>query len=134
MDRSYANTPLPAGKTAVEITTDYLKLLYAHLMRTLRQRLIRTLDNTPIQFVLTTPAIWSHEAQNATCQAAKDAGFTSRAGDTLTMVSEPEAAASYCLKEICHERSESDSPLEVGFLLPTRSVLGLTESSLASGW
>ena len=133
IEYSYANTPLPAGKTAVEITTDYLKLLYAHLMGTLRQEHICTLDSTPIQFVLTTPAIWSHEAQNATCQAAKDAGFTSRPGDTLTMVSEPEAAASYCLKEIFHERSDSGSPHEVGFLLPRHSVLGLTESSLASG-
>jgi len=132
MESSYANIPLPAGKTAAETTTDYLKLLYTHLMETLRQRFIRTLYNTPIQFVLTTPAIWSHEAQNATCQAAKDAGFTSRAGDTLTMVSEPEAAASYCLKEIYHERSNSDSPLEVGFLLPRRSVLELIGSSRAS--
>ena len=89
-------------------------------MKTLRQRFIRALDNTPIQFVLTTPVIWSHDAQNATCQAAKDAGFTSRVGDTLTMVSEPEAVASYCLKQIYHERSNSDSPLEVGFLLPRR--------------
>ncbi|PUU75808.1 hypothetical protein B9Z19DRAFT_1030174 [Tuber borchii] len=114
MESSYAKIPLPAGKTAAETTTDYLKLLYTHLMKTLQQRFIRTLYNTPIQFVLTTPAIWSHEAQNATFQAAKDAGFTSRAGDTLTMVSEPEAAASYCLKEIYHERLNSDSPLEPG--------------------
>ncbi|PUU78958.1 hypothetical protein B9Z19DRAFT_980951 [Tuber borchii] len=114
MESSYENIPLPAGKTAAETTTDYLKLLYTHLMKTLGQRFIRTLYNTPIQFVLTTPTIWSHEAQNATCQAAKDAGFTSRAGDTLTMVSEPEAAASYCLKEIYHKRSNSDSPLEPG--------------------
>jgi len=132
MESSYANIPLRAGKTAAETTTDYLKLLYSHLMKTLHQRFISTLYNTPIQFVLTTPAIWSHEAQNATCQAAKDAGFTSRAGDTLTMVSEPEAAASYCLKEIYHERSNSDSPLEVGFLLPRRPVLGLMGSSRAS--
>ncbi|KAG0124762.1 hypothetical protein HOY82DRAFT_617537 [Tuber indicum] len=114
MERSYANIPLPAGKTAVEITTDYLKMLYTHLMKTLSERNIHALDNTPIQFVLTTPAIWSHEAQNATSQAARDAGFTSRAGDTLTMVSEPEAAASYCLKEIYHERSDTCSPLEPG--------------------
>ena len=53
----YGNIPLPAGKTAGETTTDYLKLLYTHLMKTLHQRFIRTLYNTPIQFVLTTPAI-----------------------------------------------------------------------------
>ena len=130
----YGNIPLPAGKTAGETTTDYLKLLYTHLMMTLSRRLIHTLYNTPIQFVLTTPAIWSHEAQKATCQAAKDAGFTSRAGDTLTMVSEPEAAASYCLKEIYHKRSNSDSPLKVGFLLPRCFVLGLMDTSRAREW
>ena len=124
MEGSYANIPLPAGKTAAETTTDYLKLLYTHLMETLRQRFGRTLYNTPIEFVLTRPAIWSHEAQNATRQAAKDAGFTSRAGDTLTMVSEPEAAASYCLREIYNERSNSGSPLKVGFLLRRRLVWG----------
>ena len=34
-----------------------------------------------------------------TCPGAKDPGLSATAGDTLTMVSEPEAAASYCLKE-----------------------------------
>jgi hypothetical protein len=110
---SYSRTPLPAGKLATAVTTDYLRHLYNHLMDTLRRRLVLTLDNTPIQFVLTTPAIWSHGAQSATCEAAKRAGFTSRVGDTLSMVSEPEAAASYCLKEIFSQRKETQSPLRV---------------------
>jgi hypothetical protein len=82
-------------------------------MDTLQRRLILTLDSTPIQFVLTTPAIWSHEAQNTTCKAAKKAGFASRAGDTLSMVSEPEAAASYCLREIFSQNQDTASPLRV---------------------
>jgi molecular chaperone DnaK (HSP70) len=109
---------LPAGKSALVVTADYLRHLYAHLMETLRERLVITLDSTPIQFVLTTPAIWSHEAQDATCEAAKMAGFTSRPGDTLWMVSEPEAAASYCIKDVYAQRKDTESPLKVGLLLP----------------
>jgi molecular chaperone DnaK (HSP70) len=94
--------------------------LYAHLMQTLRERLGITLDSTPIQFVLTTPAIWSHEAQDATCDVAKEAGFMSRPGDTLWMVSEPEAAASYSIKEVYSQRKDTENPLKVGlFPLPT---------------
>ena len=110
---SYSKIPLPPGKSASAVTTDYLRHLYNHLMSTLRQKLAITISNTPIRFVLTTPAIWSHEAQNATCEAAKAAGFTSREGDTLSMVSEPEAAASYCLKEVFSQRRETENPLQV---------------------
>ena len=110
---SYAKIPLPAGKSASAVTTDYLRHLYNHLMNTLRRKLAITISNTPIQFVLTTPAIWSHEAQSATREAAKAAGFTSREGDTLSMVSEPEAAASYCLKEVFFQRRQTENPLQV---------------------
>jgi hypothetical protein len=110
---SFSRTPLPSGKSALVVTTDYLRHLYNHLMHTLRRRFAKTLDISPIQFVLTTPAIWSDRAQSATCEAAKKAGFTSREGDTLTMVSEPEAAASYCLKEIFSQRRDTESPLRV---------------------
>lgn len=33
-------------------------------------------------------------------EAAKRAGFTSRVSDTINMISEPEAAATYCLREM----------------------------------
>ncbi|KAF3318987.1 hypothetical protein TWF173_005397 [Orbilia oligospora] len=64
----------------------------------LRKRLPETLDITPINFVFTVPAIWGHQAQQATKMAAKLAGFCSRESDTLSLVSEPEAAAMYVLK------------------------------------
>lgn len=100
----------PPGQDVYDIAFEYLRLLYDHAMDRLRKRVPLTFDSTPIQFVLTTPAIWSHEAQDATCKIAKRAGFGSRAGDTITMVAEPEAAASYCLRDVfaVHEGSENE--------------------------
>ncbi|KAK6536964.1 hypothetical protein TWF281_001171 [Arthrobotrys megalospora] len=93
---------LPPGKTAIDVSTDYLKLLYNELMdQLLRKRFPNTLDVTPIEFVFTIPAIWSHKAQEATRYAAKAAGFCSRSLDTLSLVSEPEAAAMYVLRAMC---------------------------------
>ncbi|KAK6510614.1 hypothetical protein TWF506_009717 [Arthrobotrys conoides] len=90
---------LPPGKTAIDVSSDYLKLLYNDLMNhRLRKRYPDTLDITPIEFVFTIPAIWSHKAQEATRYAAKTAGFSSRALDSLSLVSEPEAAAMFVLQ------------------------------------
>ncbi|KAF3289264.1 hypothetical protein TWF970_003044 [Orbilia oligospora] len=90
---------LPAGKSPINIATDYLRLLYEELMeKILRRRIPETLDITPIHFIFTVPAIWGHQAQQATKMAAKLAGFCSRESDTLSLVSEPEAAALYVLK------------------------------------
>ncbi|RPA76189.1 actin-like ATPase domain-containing protein [Ascobolus immersus RN42] len=91
---------VPPNKTAVDISADYLRAIYDHTIEKLKQRLPRMFDITPIQFVLTTPAVWSHKAQQATLDAATIAGFGSRQRDSITMVSEPEAAATYCLQDI----------------------------------
>ncbi|KAK6335044.1 hypothetical protein TWF718_010486 [Orbilia javanica] len=93
-----ASIKLPQAKTAIDVSSDYLKLLYNDLMNNrLRKRYPDTLDFTPIEFVFTIPAIWSHKAQEATRYAAKTAGFCSRGSDSLSLVSEPEAAAMYVL-------------------------------------
>ncbi|KAJ6262972.1 Heat shock protein [Drechslerella dactyloides] len=93
---------LPPKKSAVDVTTDFLRLLYSELMqRHLRKRLPDTLDLTPIHFVFTIPAIWGHKAQEATRGAAQAAGFCSRPSDTLSLVSEPEAAAMFVLHAMC---------------------------------
>lgn len=91
---------LPNGKTVHDITFEYLRLLYRHVMNELRRYSKNTFDVTPIHFILTVPAIWSHAAQRATLDAAKRALFGSRSGDKITMVSEPEAAGAYCLREM----------------------------------
>lgn len=109
---SHAAISLPPGKSAEGVTSDYLKHLYQHVMTTLG-RLAIPISITPIQFVLTTPAMWSHRAQDATREAARKAGFASRPGDTLTMVSEPEAAGSYVIAEMHSLREAAGISLQV---------------------
>ncbi|RJE22726.1 hypothetical protein PHISCL_04942 [Aspergillus sclerotialis] len=90
---------LPRGKTAQKVVEDYLRYLYRHLMHTLEKQLGQAvLKSTPIECYLTMPAIWSDQAQLATREAAKAAGFASRPGDTLAMIAEPEAAAIAAMK------------------------------------
>lgn len=103
-----ASLSLVPGKTAVDMCADFLTLVYKHLMFTLGRRMPDKLDETPIQFVLTTPGMWSDVAQHVTRVAAARAGFGSRSGDWVEMVSEPEAAASYSLKTLdLHQGGET---------------------------
>ncbi|KAF3916371.1 hypothetical protein ABW21_db0206116 [Orbilia brochopaga] len=118
--QNYENIVLPPKKSAVDVTTDFLKLLYQELMeKHLRKKLPDTLDLTPIHFVFTIPAIWSHMAQEATRYAAQAAGFCSRQSDALSLVSEPEAAAMFVLhamkeKEFSRISSQTVSRLKKG--------------------
>lgn len=103
---------LPEGKTAIDVTTDYLTNLYRHCIAEINKTDIKTvLPVTPIEFWFTHPATWSDEAKAATKQAAERAGFTSRKGDTITLIPEPEAGAIAAL------RSSKDSilGLKAGF-------------------
>ncbi|KAK6543446.1 hypothetical protein TWF694_000193 [Orbilia ellipsospora] len=96
---------LPRNKSAVNVCTDYLRCLYSCLMEMhLRKRLPDTLEVTPIRFIFTVPAIWDHKAQEMTRYAAIKAGFGSRDGDRLSLVSEPEAAAMFVIQAM-HDRS-----------------------------
>lgn len=90
---------LPAGKTATEVTTDYLTYLYNHCIAEIRKPIKGTIfDITPIEFWFTHPATWSDNAKDATKQAAIAAGFASRPGDSISLIPEPEAAAIAALR------------------------------------
>lgn len=91
---------LPTGKTVVDVCADYLAIVYSHTMEALAKRMPNTLKTTPIKFVITTPAMWGVNAQHMTALAATKAGFGSRSIDWIDMVSEPEAAAAYALKQL----------------------------------
>ncbi|KAF3480439.1 heat shock 70 kDa protein 12A [Arthroderma uncinatum] len=65
-----------------------------------------------MEFWFTMPAIWSDKAQHATREAAKRAGFGSRPGDEIYMISEPEAAAIAALKD--HTSNEALSIVKPG--------------------
>ncbi|RMY46672.1 hypothetical protein D0863_15799 [Hortaea werneckii] len=85
------------GKSVNSVIAEYLKALFDHTKEALKRRYSEYfVSKTPLQVVLTVPAVWSDKAQEATLAAAKDAGI----GDQITMISEPEAAAVYALQAI----------------------------------
>ncbi|PMD47527.1 hypothetical protein L207DRAFT_506529 [Hyaloscypha variabilis F] len=81
-----------------DVIADYLTQLFTHTKTQLTEEGVIS-DATPIEHVLTVPAIWTADAcrkmQNAMTIAVKQANFG--AADNLFLVSEPEAAASYVL-------------------------------------
>ncbi|KAF2199489.1 actin-like ATPase domain-containing protein [Delitschia confertaspora ATCC 74209] len=95
------------SKPPEELTQLYLSFLYKHLISVLEQRLSASVVNdTPIDFVLTVPAIWSNSAKQKTEKAAVRAGF--KGSKKIHLVSEPEAAAIYTLHNL------GTSSLQVG--------------------
>ncbi|KAI4195683.1 MAG: hypothetical protein LQ346_003376 [Caloplaca aetnensis] len=93
-DRNAA--PPAYGRTPEELVTDYLTALRIHAERVLRHKLPESaLDSTPVEYVITTPAVWSDRAQAATRLCAQQAGMGT--GSNLHVITEPEAAAMYAL-------------------------------------
>ena len=96
---------LPAGLTAADVVRDYLSAIYKHVMTTLYRRFERgVLQLTKIDFVLTVPAIWSDAAKKKTEDAAIRAGMGNE--HTLELLSEPESAAVYTLKNLDNNHSQ----------------------------
>ena len=87
------------NKTVVDAVADYLTEIRAHTMDTLTRRYGEAfMSSTPVEFVLTCPAVWSDAAKNTTLLAAEKAGMGTK--ESIQMISEPEAAAVYALKTI----------------------------------
>jgi molecular chaperone DnaK (HSP70) len=85
---------LPSHRDAQGVAADFLRELYVHLeSRVVKNLGKKIFDSTPMDVWLTVPAVWSDQAQSATKNAAKEAGFGARPGDTISVISEPEAAA-----------------------------------------
>ncbi|OAX80402.1 hypothetical protein ACJ72_05262 [Emergomyces africanus] len=91
---------LPEGKRATDVVSDYLSEVYHHILQRIGKQITEdTLRATPLEFWFTVPAIWSDQAQNATVNAARQAGFGTRPNDEIFLISEPEAAAIASLKK-----------------------------------
>ncbi|KAI5464134.1 hypothetical protein BGZ63DRAFT_349688 [Mariannaea sp. PMI_226] len=87
------------GESADQLTKIYLTCLHTHFIRVLEKRLGGSVvRSTPMDFVVTVPAIWSHAAKDATERAAAMAGFCGN--QRIQLISEPEAAALYTLKNL----------------------------------
>lgn len=87
---------LPPGYSASseKLCTDYLRALREHTEKVLGHKLPASiLKTTPIEYIVTVPAVWSDAAQAKTRNCAQDAGM----GRDLQIISEPEAAAIYAL-------------------------------------
>lgn len=86
-----------ANRTVIDAVADYLaKIHQAALFSLVKQYDYAFLTTTPIDFVLTVPAVWSDAAKDATKRAAQQAGL----GKGLRLISEPEAAVVYAVKAI----------------------------------
>ena len=90
---------LPKNMTAEQVCQDYLSNVYRYIVKNLKMRMgEEVFASTPMECYVTTPAIWTDKAQTATRDAAMRAGFGSRPGDVIRMITEPEAAAIAALK------------------------------------
>jgi molecular chaperone DnaK (HSP70) len=73
---------------AQQLTTDYLAGLKRHLTHMLQLQLGELqAKTTPLQFILTVPAVWSEIAREKTLTAAEGAGLGDDA--PILLVSEP---------------------------------------------
>ncbi|KAI4268935.1 MAG: hypothetical protein L6R38_007671 [Xanthoria sp. 2 TBL-2021] len=89
-------SPPAYGRGPEVLVKDYLTALRCHAERVLRHKLPQSaLVSTPIEFVITVPAVWSDRAQASTRRCAEQAGMGT--GSSLHIISEPEAAAMYAL-------------------------------------
>ena len=79
--------------------TDYLTALRKQAQKTLEEKYGNSaLKTMRTNWVITVPAVWSMKAKDDTLNCARDAGIG--AGQKVTIVSEPEAAAAYALQAI----------------------------------
>ncbi|OJJ66226.1 hypothetical protein ASPBRDRAFT_428468 [Aspergillus brasiliensis CBS 101740] len=84
---------VPLGKQAHSVVSDYLRRLHEHVWSLEPLRSIRNLE---VEYILTFPASFSKEAQQAIVAAAEHAGF--RRG-TRKLLTESEAAAGYVFEQ-----------------------------------
>ena len=95
-ERAARRTP---QQTPEKLTKDYLTSLRIHFEHMLSKVLgPGSLTTTPIEYVLTVPAIWTDLAKSKTKLCAEQAGMGSAA--ELNIIPEPEAAAVWAFHEM----------------------------------
>ncbi|KAG8669583.1 hypothetical protein FPOAC2_08917 [Fusarium poae] len=98
MSQSLSSDGARGGRNVDKLVTDFISQLGDHLLYTLREKLGDSIVNsTPLEFVVTVPAIWSDLAKDKTKKACQKASGLSASQQQVHLVSEPEAAAIYAL-------------------------------------
>lgn len=87
------------GKTAISAVADFLEKIKAQISEALEKRYGKAMmATTKVDYILTVPAVWSDAAKDATLKAAEMAGL--HKSHNLSMITEPEAAGLYALKQM----------------------------------
>ena len=99
-NHNWKHPKLPEMK-AVDYTRDYLARINEYVTNEILPTRFgaKFLQNQALSYVITVPAIWSEKAKQQTRQAAEAAGIDR---NSLTLITEPEAAALYCVT-LCDE-------------------------------
>lgn len=94
IDHDWCHPCLP-HMTAVDYTADFLKAVVGYVEEQVlpRQYGLELLKHCQMAFVSAVPAIWTDEAKDRTRRAAVKAGIP---GNSMTFITEPEAAALLC--------------------------------------
>ncbi|KAG9257747.1 uncharacterized protein F5Z01DRAFT_741648 [Emericellopsis atlantica] len=99
MTQSSQKLSARGGRAPAQLVTDFMERLGAHLHYILQHKLgDAVLKSTPMEFVVTVPAMWSDSAKDLTRQACQNAPSLGANGRLIHLVSEPEAAALYALQ------------------------------------
>jgi hypothetical protein len=97
------------GKSAVELVADYLSRVREHTWNELEAQYGRNLlASMRKELVVTVPAVWSERAKEQTMRAVSRAQFNA---EKLSLVTEPEAAAIYTLKNMMEGAGQADMQL-----------------------
>jgi len=107
-DSSDDNPPSYPGKQPVDMIADYLRAVNAHVLTVLTAQFSDAMLRTmAIEVVVTVPAVWSDKAKHLTFKAVREAGFGPYDFE-VSMVTEPEAAATWALKALKAESGRDD--------------------------
>lgn len=95
-----------SNRDVVTLCSDYLNRLREDAEKSMRERLGETTYNLlRKELVVTVPAVWSDGAKDLTLKAIDKAGIRV---DKLTLVTEPEAAALFTLKQVMEGPSKAE--------------------------
>jgi molecular chaperone DnaK (HSP70) len=105
--RTSSNLLGKLNKKVEDVAADYLRMVWQYAKDDVQRKQGDNWESIyTLRVVLTVPAIWSAAAKERTLSIAKAAGLP----DSISLVSEPEAAALAVLKE----KNDEDASLQVG--------------------
>ncbi|KUJ23235.1 uncharacterized protein LY89DRAFT_574266 [Mollisia scopiformis] len=96
-DEDEDGPPEYPGKEPVDVVADYLTEIRKHVFSDLAKIYGSTLSTLNKELVITVPAVWSEHAKDLTVKAVAKAKFDV---SKISLVTEPEAAAIYTLKDM----------------------------------